>query len=109
MIVTLEQVQAGLIKYIDTELAPKATGMAKFAIYFVAPSIPTKVNTIITNAKNTGMIDDCFDESGNIKLNEVYRRAKDAISKSGKVLIPQFNYFADEKDIEVLYNLIKNS
>ena len=109
MIVTIEQIQAGVIKYIDSELAPKAGGLAKFGIYFMAPSIPALVKEKVLQLKATNLMNDVFDDNGNIKLEEVYKRAKDAMSKSGKVYIPQLNYFADDKDIEILYNLIKNS
>lgn len=45
---------------------------------------------------------------GNVNLDEVYGRAKDAIKKSGKLFIPKINYFADEQDLDMLYNIIKN-
>lgn len=109
MIVTIEQIQAGLIKFIDSELAPKASGLGKFAIYFMAPSIPMKATDMIGQLKASGMINDLFDESGHIKLDEVYTRAKEAMAKTGKVYIPQLNYYADSTDVEVLFNLIKNS
>lgn len=108
-IVTTEQVQAGFIKYIDTEIAAKATGLTKFMVYFVAPSVPNTVMAIISEYKANPMFADMFDENGNIKLDTVYKRAKNAISKSGKILIPKINYFVDETDVEALCNLIKNS
>lgn len=109
MTVTIEQIQAGVIKYIDTYLAPKATGMQKFTLYFLAPSIPAMISNKIQEFKNTGMVSDLFDESGNIKLDETYGRAKSAMNKSGKLYIDKLNYFADEQDLQMIYNLIKSS
>lgn len=109
MTVTIEQFQAGIIKYIDSYLGPKATGMQKFALYFLAPSIPNLVMTKVQELKNSGMVSDLFDESGNIKIDETYKRANEAIKKSGKVYIERLNYFADEQDLQTLYNLIKSS
>lgn len=109
MIVTIEQIQAGLIKFIDSELVPKANGLGKFMICFMAPSIPAKVTNMIGALKAGGSMPDLFDESGNIKIDEVYKRAKEAMAKTGNVNIPGLNYNADSTDIEILYNLIKNS
>lgn len=109
MNVTIEQVQAGLIKYIDSELAPKASGMTKFVIYFLAPSIPKRLQEKIAEVKQNTMFSDFFDEDGNIKLDDVYNRAKEAMKHSGKIFIKELNYFADMQDIEALYQSIKNS
>lgn len=109
MTVTVEQVQAGLIKYIDSEIAPKATTAAKFMIYFVTPSIVKGVVAKINDIKKSNLMPDLFDESGNIVIDEVYARAKEAMKKTGKLYIDGLNYFADEVDLERLYNLIKTA
>lgn len=109
MTVTQDQLIAGIIKYIDSDIGAKATGMTKFAIYFVAPSIPNVVKTKLVDIKSTGMFDDMFDTAGNIKLDLLYKRAKDAINKSGKIYFQQLNYFVDEQDIDILYTYIKGA
>ena len=109
MTVTMEQIQAGFVKFIDTEIAPKATTMAKFMIYFMTPSIVKGIKIKIEGIKNSGVMPDLFDESGNVVIDEVYARAKDAIKKTGKLYIDGLNYFADETDLERLYNLIKTA
>lgn len=109
MTVTTEQIQAGIIKYIDTEIASKANGLTKFMVYFAAPSVPAMVVEKVNEYKSNPIFANIFDENGNIKLDTVYKQAKGAIAKSGKVLIPKLNYFVDDADIEVLYNLIKSS
>lgn len=109
MTVTMEQLQAGVIKYIDSYLAPKATGMQKFTLYFLAPSIPNMIAVKVQEFKNSGMVSDLFDETGNIKLDDVYKRAQEAMKKSGKLYIEKLNYFADEQDLQTIYNLIKAS
>lgn len=109
MTVTVEQIEAGLIKYIDTEIGAKATGVTKFMIYFMAPSVPKLVTSKIDACRNNPMFADMFDENGNIVFDELYKRAKEAITKSGRILIPQLNYFVDLDDIEILANLIRKS
>lgn len=108
MSVTMEQIQAGIIKYIDTAMAPRANGITKFMIYFFVPSIPKMLEQKIVDFKSMNVMPELFDADGNINLDEVYSRAKEAIKKSGKLFIPKINYFADEQDLDMLYNIIKN-
>ena len=109
MTVTIEQIQAGIIKYIDAEVGAQATGLSKFAVYFFAPSIPNMAAQKIAEIKESGLMPDLFDENGNIHLDLAYKRAKAAIAKSGRVLIPKLNYFIDDSDIEKICGFIKNS
>lgn len=109
MNITTEQISAGLIKYIDTEIGARATGLTKFMVYFAAPSLPKLVTSKIEELKSNELFKDMFDENGNVVFDELYKRTKDAISKSGKILIPQINYFVDMDDVEILANLIKKS
>ena len=109
MLVNLDQIVAGLIKYIDTELIPNAAGMMKFTLYFITPSIPKKVTQMLNTYRTDALFSDLFDEAGNVKLDDVKVRAKEALSKVGRLYIDRLNLFVDESDLEKLYNLIKNS
>ena len=109
MTVTSEQIQAGIIKYIDTQMAPRAEGLMKFMLYFFTPSVPKIVADKLTELKSSGLASDLFDVDGNVQIDEMYKRAKEAIRKSGKLFIPKINYFADEQDLDILYNTIKST
>lgn len=109
MTVTIEQVQAGIVKYIDMEVAAKAEGITKFMVYFFVPSIPKIVTTKVEQLKSSGMFNDIFTEEGNIDIDEAYKRAKMAMERSGKLFIPQISYFIDTTDVDKLYQLIKTS
>jgi hypothetical protein len=109
MTVTLEQIQSALAQYIDIELAPKAQGFTKFMLYFTVPSIPNIVAKYYNAMHNSALWSDCFDDAGNVKLEVIYDRAKQAIAKSGKIFIKPINYFVDETDIEKLYSILKAS
>lgn len=109
MTVTIEQVTAGIVKYIDTELAPKANGITKFMVYFFVPSIPKMVASKIEMLRSSELMNDLFTNEGNINLDEAYKRAQAAMEKSGRLLIPQISYFVDITDLDKLYNLIKTS
>lgn len=108
MVVTVEQINAGIVKYIDNILIPKANTTTKFMIYFFVPSIPKYVNAKVAQLKEMDSEHEFFNEDGNIKLDDVYNRAKTAIEHSGKLLLPKINYFMDAEDLDTLYSLIKS-
>ena len=39
MVVNIEQVQRGVVSYVEKEIGQKATGIKKFGVYFIMPSI----------------------------------------------------------------------
>lgn len=43
MLVNTDQVRIGVKKFIENELAHKATGVTKFMIYFIMPAMDKKV------------------------------------------------------------------
>ena len=43
MIVNTDQIRIGVKKFIESEIAQKATGLTKFMIYFTLPSIDASV------------------------------------------------------------------
>ena len=105
MIVSLEQVQTGVLGFVEKEIATKATGFKKFGIYFVMPTIKKSVSDYLIKIQS--FMPDLFDENGNIDLDKFYNLAKDAIRKSG-----QFEFMSiifNEMDIDRLYNYIKST
>ena len=107
MKVTIQQVQRGLINYIDQEIAQKAIGKTKFITYFVMPQVSSKVANFIVNNKDNDMMKDFMDENGNIELDKVYSQAKEAIQKSGQ--FEMYNIIFNETDIDKLYGYIKQT
>jgi hypothetical protein len=103
MIVTEQQVQRGVINYIENEIAVKATGVKKFGIYFLMPVLDKKVLDYLEMIKK--IAPDLFTEDGHIKVGDMYNFAKSAINKSG-----QFEYLGiifNETDIDKLYSHIR--
>ena len=100
---TIEQIQNGVVKYVEQELASKAVGVKKFAIYFILPTIKTKTVGYIQQFKP--IFPEFFDSNGNVDLDKVYNQSKDAIRNSG-----QFEFAGiifNETDIDRLYVSIK--
>lgn len=108
MNVNMEQIHAGIIRFIDEELAPRANGLQKFMLYFAVPSLSNILNNKFEQLRVSGLFNDVLTEDGLIKLDEVYNRAAAAMQKSGKILIPQLGYLADADDLTRLYNIIKS-
>lgn len=106
MVVTLEQIQVGVLKYVETEIAAKATGLTKFMVYFALPSLPKMIAEKLLQAKESPLFADIFDENGNVKLAEARTRALEALKRSGKLYIKEIGYFVDETDVELIYKYI---
>jgi hypothetical protein len=105
MLVNLEQIQKGVMNYIEQEITPKATGFKKFGIYFMLPTIQKTVSDYVVKMKT--FIPELYDENGNVKLDEFYSHAKGAIQRSG-----QFEFLGiifNESDIDKLYSYIRNT
>lgn len=107
MIVTIQQIQLALATYVEHELAKKATGIMKFGIYFILPKIPKYVLGFVGKYIDNPFFKDMFDENGNVKIDEVYNTAKEAIRKSGQ--IEMFGFVFNETDIDKLYTYIKQT
>ena len=105
MIVNTQQIQIGITKYIENELAAKATGFTKFGIYFMLPTISSKVVSLINNYKDKELAKEFFDENGNVNLDELYNTAKSAIEKSGQFMV--YGIIFNETDIDKLYESIR--
>ena len=105
MFVNKQQVELGVTKFIENEIAKKAVGFNKFAIYFAMPIVTKKINQYLDNFASNSLTKDMFDENNNVDLDKVYGMAKNAVQKSG-----QFVYLGivfNENDIDKLYTYIK--
>lgn len=105
MFVNTQQVQIGVTNFIENEIAKKAVGFNKFAIYFAMPIINNKIIKYIDSFSSNELTKDLFDENHNVDIDAVYNMAKRAVQKSG-----QFVYFGimfNENDIDKLYTYIK--
>lgn len=107
MIVNTQQIQRGVINYVENEIAKKATGLTKFGIYFIMPKLSNNTESLIKSLKDNIMFKDMFDENGNIELDYVYNNAKEAIKKSGQ--FETYGIIFNESDIDKLYNYVKNT
>ena len=110
MIVNIDQIRMGVKKYIENELAHKATGVTKFMIYFVMPGLDKQVVQYVNTMQTNEMFAEMFDEDKNIHIDKVYDRATFAIEKSGnKLLLEKYGICLDRNDVDKLYCYIKEA
>ena len=105
MFVNTQQVQIGVTNFIENEIAKKAVGFNKFAVYFAMPVINKKLTSYIESFSSNPLTKDLFDENNNVDIDAVYNMAKSAVQKSG-----QFVYYGimfNESDIDKLYTYIR--
>lgn len=110
MIVNADQARIGVKKYIENELAQKATGVTKFMIYFIMPSLDKKVIDYISKMQHSEIFEEMFDENKNFYLDKMYDRAIFAAEKSGnKIFLEKYGIALDRSDIEKVYSYIRES
>ena len=106
MIVSINQIQNGIVRFVENEIAKKAVNWDKFKINFIIPKIPKAVAEMLTQCQDNILFKDYFNEDGNIKLDEVYNNAKIAIQKSGQFTFSDLIF--KESDIDLMYEYIKS-
>ena len=104
MTVTVDQLKSGIKKFVENEIAYKATGVTKFLTFFMLPSIDKEVSSMVSKIKEISIFDEFFTPEGNIFLDEVYSRAIQAVDKSGKIVIEKFQLALDRSDLEKIYH-----
>ena len=104
MTVTVDQLKLGIKKFVENEIAYKATGLTKFLTFFMLPSIDKEVSSMVSKIKEISIFDEFFTPEGNILLDEVYSRAIQAVDKSGKIVIEKFQLALDRSDLEKIYH-----
>jgi hypothetical protein len=110
--VTLQQVQTGLVKYADAELMPKIVGWQKW-VFGAAISISlSKISNIFNALKDNAFIKmlDVIDENNMIDIDTIHREfAKQAQHGAITFSVPILNMplTLDLSDVDKIYHFIK--
>lgn len=101
----LNELEMGILKYIDMEIAPKMNNLSKFMLYTTSFLVAPKLEKIVGN--NIAMLQqlELIDNDGNIDLDNVYKACKNAMAKTGNVEFKGIVF--NENDVDMLYNYIK--
>lgn len=109
MVVTKDQFIKGVINFVDCEIGKKVSGLKKFEIYFMLPSLSKIMSEKIDMLAARSELGEFFDEAGNIRLDTVANRAKEAMQKTIRLDIPLIAVTLEETDVDVVKNYIQKA
>lgn len=110
--VTLAQVQNGLVKYLDTEIMPQINGWQKW-VFGAAMSVSlSKIATIFNALKENAFIKmlDVVDENDNIDIDTIYQEFRKQAQKGSitfDVPLIGMPLTLNTTDVDKLYQMIK--
>lgn len=110
--VTMNQVQNGLVKYIDTDILPHLTGIRKVGLGMYSALASQNIGKTILKYKDHPAIAmiDVIDENGNVDIDKLYQAAVPMFANGEKqsIDIPLIGELRiDRTDIEKLYQYIR--
>lgn len=107
MNVTQERLHSAIMTYAEEEIARKASGVTKFASYFLITSLashPEKTVGAIIEHPFIKMTD-IVNADGSIKADELYSAARSAMEKSVSVTVSGITFGVS--DIDKIYNILQ--
>lgn len=109
--VSVNQIQAGVVKYVDEEIIPKASGIEKWLIGVYVSLASKKSGEIVTKMKDMPVIKmlGVIDDNGMVDIDTLYEELLNQAKSKGSVSINMpvvgvvtLNY----TDVEKLYQCI---
>lgn len=107
MMVTLDQLQDGVVAYYEHEIAQKASGLGQFGAYFFMPSLSNLVKSKVSGMKGSPLVEGLMTPDGLIDLEAARDRAADAMQHCGSIDIMGFRL--DRSDVDSLYDYIRRA
>lgn len=101
----VDDLEIGVLKYIDNELGSKATGATKFLIYTGSFLASGYIKNLVNKHYKLLTELTIINENNEIDVDKLYEAFKNGIQKCGK-----FHYMGiifDETDVDKLFNYIK--
>ena len=107
MTVNVDQIKKGVQSYYENEFCQKASGVDKFAAYFMLPSVPMLVQNKLEQFRATPYSVGMIDADGLVDLDSVRDRAISAMQHCGSLEVMGFRL--GESDVDKLYEAIRRS
>lgn len=108
--VSIDKLQNGIARYIDTELVPKMDGLNKWVFSAVAAAYIADAPKLMERVKENTMLAplNLIDAAGNVDIDKVYTHLKPAAAKCpAPIAIPGIGTITlTETDVDALYNYI---
>lgn len=103
---SIQQIQQGVSRYVNEELAKKKTGPSKFLIHFLEGLLAPQITSYLISLQSNPLLSQSmFDENGNVYLDNLATAAKTAFDKSGGK-ITAMGFVFDKSDVDTLMSYI---
>ncbi len=109
MIVSHSRFINGIKRYISDEIASRMTGINKFAIYFILPSLDSKIEEYLKTYSTNPMFVDFFTDKG-IDIDALRTRTISALNHCDDKLRLRFldnDICIGTDDVDIVYRFIK--
>ena len=111
--VNIERVQAGVARYLDTEIISKMSGVNKWLVAAAASAYVSDAPELLRklNEKKAFAALNLIDEAGNVDIDKVYQHLKPIAAKcSAPITLPVVGTLTfTEQDVDSLYTHIMQS
>lgn len=112
MLVTMNQVKNGLVKYIDNDVLPHLTGIKRIGLGVYTALAANNVVALMEKYREHPAVSvlDVIDEQGNVDVDKLYQALSPMLSSGEKVSIdiPLIGEMkVDRTDLEKLYNYVR--
>ncbi len=112
--VSMNQVQLGLARYIDSEILPHLSGAKKIGLGIYSSLAAQNLSNFLNSKKDHPAISmlNIIDPAGNVDIDKVYQAAVHSFPEGEKVRmdIPLIGeLILDRSDLEKVYRYIKDS
>ena len=106
MKVNIEQAQRAIETYFNQEILSKAIGFKKFTTALAYGMFKDKISKLLIDLANNDLIKmtEVVDDNQLIDIDLLYRRAKEAIQRSGQFEVMRIIF--TESDIDKLYSIL---
>ena len=108
--ISIQQAQNGLYKYIDMEMLPHLTGFKKIGLSAYASLSANNVRELITKYKDhpAMSVTHLVDENCNIDIESLYNAIAPQFTERQKLNIPLIGEFVfSREDIDKIYNYMR--
>lgn len=111
--VSIDRIQSGIARYLDTEIVPKMSGVNKWLVSAVASAYISDAPELLRklNGNKAIVALNLIDEAGNVDIDKVYQHLKPIAAKcSAPITLPVVGTLTfTEQDVDSLYAYIMQS
>ena len=110
--ITINQFQQGLLRYIDTDIMPHLTGLKKIGLGVYVTLAANNISTILEKYKNRPAIEmlGVIDSENNIDIDNLYRAILPMMAEGQKIPIeiPMIGEIrVDKTDLDKIYQYMR--